>query len=229
MVDTKDDYIRNYNRINYENRNTTNINIINNNINDDFNEINENLNNKTAFDFYRDSNKNQIDNNIDNIEKKTIDVKINNIKIYQNLSDRINKGNYDIDDENLMTNITKFNYDKINYIENNNTNLNNIKKENNNEKFFIKIENNNIKNNELKDIEEKNEIDKNINNIFNQITIENNDNENIKKKYINNIQNLFQNNEDINTLLQLPSFINFDFSKSLPLISSDNSIGIFFS
>ena len=41
-------------------------------------------------------------------------------------------------------------------------------------------------------------------------------------------KNIFQNNEDINTLLQLPSFINFDFSKSLPLISSDNSFGIFY-
>ena len=197
MDDAKDDFIRNYNRVNYENRNTTNINIINNNINDDINENNENLNNKTAFDFYRGSNKTQIDNNLDNIEKKTIDVKINNIKIYQNLSDRINKGNYDIDDENLMTNITKFNYDKINYIENNNTNLTNINKENNNnEKYFINIENNNIKNNELKNLEQNNEINKNINNIFNQITIENNDNEKIIKKNSNSIQNLFQNNEN---------------------------------
>ena len=40
--------------------------------------------------------------------------------------------------------------------------------------------------------------------------------------------NIFQNNEDINTLLQLPSFINFDFSKSTPLISSDNSFAIFY-
>ena len=40
--------------------------------------------------------------------------------------------------------------------------------------------------------------------------------------------NIFQNNEDINTLLQLPSFINFDFSKSIPLISSDNSFAIFY-
>ena len=41
-------------------------------------------------------------------------------------------------------------------------------------------------------------------------------------------KNIFQNNEDINTLLQLPSFINFDFSKSLPLISPDNSFAIFY-
>jgi hypothetical protein len=40
--------------------------------------------------------------------------------------------------------------------------------------------------------------------------------------------NIFQNNEDINSLLQLPSFINFDFSKSIPLISSDNSFALFY-
>ena len=40
--------------------------------------------------------------------------------------------------------------------------------------------------------------------------------------------NIFQSNEDINSLLQLPSFINFDFSKSIPLISSDNSFALFY-
>ena len=40
--------------------------------------------------------------------------------------------------------------------------------------------------------------------------------------------NIFQNNEDISTLLQLPSFLNFDFSKSIPLISSDKSFALFY-
>lgn len=40
--------------------------------------------------------------------------------------------------------------------------------------------------------------------------------------------NIFQNNEDISTLLQLPSFINFDFSKSTPIISPDKSFALFY-
>ena len=40
--------------------------------------------------------------------------------------------------------------------------------------------------------------------------------------------NIFQNNEDISTLLQLPSFINFDFSKSIPIISPDKSFALFY-
>ena len=40
--------------------------------------------------------------------------------------------------------------------------------------------------------------------------------------------NIFQSNEDISSLLQLPSFINFDFSRSKPLISPDNSLALFY-
>ena len=40
--------------------------------------------------------------------------------------------------------------------------------------------------------------------------------------------NIFQNNEDISSLLQLPSFINFDFSKSTPIISPDKSFALFY-
>ena len=40
--------------------------------------------------------------------------------------------------------------------------------------------------------------------------------------------NIFQNNEDISSLLQLPSFINFDFSKSNPIISPDKSFALFY-
>ena len=40
--------------------------------------------------------------------------------------------------------------------------------------------------------------------------------------------NLFQNHEDISSLLQLPSFINFDFSKSTPIISPDNSYALYY-
>ena len=39
---------------------------------------------------------------------------------------------------------------------------------------------------------------------------------------------MFQNNEDISSLLQLPSFINFDFSKSNPIISPDKSFALFY-
>ena len=41
-------------------------------------------------------------------------------------------------------------------------------------------------------------------------------------------RNIFQNNEDISTLLQLPTFINFDFSKSTKLISNDKSFAILY-
>ena len=41
-------------------------------------------------------------------------------------------------------------------------------------------------------------------------------------------RNIFQNNEDISTLLQLPTFINFDFPKSTKLISNDKSFAILY-
>ena len=40
--------------------------------------------------------------------------------------------------------------------------------------------------------------------------------------------NIFKNNEDISSLLQLPAFINFDFSKSNPLISPDKTFALFY-
>ena len=40
--------------------------------------------------------------------------------------------------------------------------------------------------------------------------------------------NIFQNNEDMNNTFQLPPFINFDFIKSHPLISPDNSFALFY-
>ena len=40
--------------------------------------------------------------------------------------------------------------------------------------------------------------------------------------------NIFQSNEDISSLLQLPAFINFDFSKSTPIISPDKTFALFY-
>ena len=41
-------------------------------------------------------------------------------------------------------------------------------------------------------------------------------------------KDIFQNNEDMSTLLQLPTFINFDFLKSTQLVSLDKSFSLFY-
>ena len=41
-------------------------------------------------------------------------------------------------------------------------------------------------------------------------------------------KNIFQNNEDISTLLQIPNFINFDFIKSKQIISNDKSFSLLY-
>ena len=41
-------------------------------------------------------------------------------------------------------------------------------------------------------------------------------------------KNIFQNNEDISTLLQIPNFINFDFIKSKQIISNDKSFALLY-
>ena len=124
--------------------------------------IKENLNDKTEYDLCRNTN-NKINN------KNTIDDKINNIRINDNISNLNYKKEFDEDTnaEKFITNINEINYhNKNNYIENKKTNiitnlinnnmLDNIEKSNkkreeySNIKYNYKVEDNNYKYNEIK-------------------------------------------------------------------------------
>ena len=198
----------NYTKINNHIRNTPNIKITNNNMRREFNEQNENLNNKTDYDLFRGNNNRQYENDID---KNTIDTKINKVSYFRNFTDKI-----DIDNENIemMDIINEEN--KNSFKNKGNANLINLKAvhNNNNNNYFInfgKEETQNI-------INKKEELDKNIKNIFKQIDIDNiniqkdenkpNDDESLVQKIENKLRNKFEVDEDNSYFNRTPNIKN---------------------
>jgi len=104
----------NYNKINNQKRSIPNIKITNDNLRRDFSMQNENFNNKTEYDIFKDINNLQYENN--NNKKNTIDAKNNKVSYFQNYNENIdiNKDNNEI--EETINNENKNNFGISNLI-----------------------------------------------------------------------------------------------------------------
>jgi hypothetical protein len=187
----------------------------------DFNEQNENPNNKTEYELYRENKNKKFENDSD---KNTIDVKIKNISYFKNINDKAEFEPIEIVDT-INNNSLKNNV---------NSNLINLKAAHNNN-YFI-----NLGKNEIQNLINKNdELNKNFNDLFNKINIEDNncqnndnkynDDESLVKKIENKLKNKFDDENNLDeyfnrTPIIKNNYINY-FDNSFGGIDSDNKKG----